>query len=183
MQNKTFEFYKNNSEEFFNICLPGFTLDKFDNKVLNLSFENDVHISNKRQQGSSTSIMLLAIHKLIFSENPVNIYILSPNNVMTNNLFTILENIIESLHNQSLMFKYTNIIKSLAKNDIIFRNNNNQIIKINNKNFINQAGGIYADAIIIIDEVSLFKYEILENIYEGEKYLRHRHNVTKLTTN
>lgn len=180
---KQYQLFERNPSYFFQECLEGFDFDKFDKRALALSKSNDIHLVGDRQAGTTTTMVLTLLHKLIFNRDRTFIYISGANFHQTDNIFRILEDGLRSVSDKCDFLNMNDITKSRTKNSIELINGN-KIIRIGAGNFIDKTRGIAADFIIALDECKWFKPDRISNINECiNLYLKPHSKVARLYGN
>lgn len=130
---------------FFTKYYPDFNESLYNKECLNLSNDNNVHISNNRCMGTSTSLILTLIYKALFSKN-LQIY----TSFITYNHFDVIKHIINIIEKSS----NTIFIAKSTKSSIELSNGNRIQILPNIDHFLR---GISSDVLFVLDEVTIAK--------------------------
>jgi hypothetical protein len=175
-----FQLCKNSPLEFFKKCKPDFDINMFNQEVLNLSLNNRIFIENDRQKGTSTSLVLMIIHKLIFSEDPTTIFISCPNKSMERFFIDKIKNLISNACKQFLYIGKYDFTYNRSNNSITFLNNNVTIIP---EDFLNKVRGMSKNIVIVLDEYHMIPKTKIDNINNGINYLKSMTNLSILYGN
>jgi len=180
---KQYQLFERNPAYFFQECLEGFNFDKFDKRALLLSDSNDIHLVGDRQAGTTTTMVLTLLHKLLFNKDRTYVYMSGFHQHNTQMMFEIMVDAIESVCNNCSFLNESDILIRKAKDLIEFKNEN-RLIKIGQSDFINQTRGISANFIIALDECNAIKPERIKNINECiNLYLKPHSKVARLYGN